>query len=237
METSTTQATSENKLTFGQKLKFYFTKPGKVFAEYIEKPKHLVNLLILAVITCITSIMSVLATKDSVSKLLDEQLKGMDPSVAEMTRSITNVTTSPLVAAITGLIGLLIFVYLSSAIYLGLTKLFKGEGTYSQMVATYILAYFPVAIGKFISAAYSLVNKKPILNTKGMGIGDTLINAFNVFGLWRIVLFAIGISVVFKLSKKKSAAIVIIIWAILLVFSLLSSGLNQAMQNAVVPTV
>lgn len=231
MESNTTQNTEERSLTFGEKLKFFFIRPQKVFAQYIEKPKYSINLLILAVITCITSVMSALAAKDAMSNLLEEQTKGMDPSAAQIAKNIANVTTSPVFAVIGGLIGLIILVYLSSAIYYGLAKMFKGEGTYTQMVATYVLAYFPVVIGKFISALYAIALKKPMLNTKGLGFGDTIINALNVFGLWRMVLFAIGISVVFKISKKKSAIIVIMIWALLLIFSLISTGLSQTMQN------
>lgn len=227
------QNTMENevqKLTLGEKLKFYFIRPQKVFAQYLEKPKFWLNLIILAVITCISAVISSIASKELVNKLMEQQMQGIDPAAAQMAQGITNFTTSPAFIVITSLFSLAFMVFISSAIYYGLAKMFGGEGTYTQMVATYVLAYYPVVIGNLISAIGSLITKPQTIETK-VTIVDSLIKAFNVFGLWRIVLFALGISVVFKLSKKKSFIIVIIIWAVLLLFSLLSSGFTQAMQN------
>ncbi|MCM8709543.1 YIP1 family protein [Clostridium sp. SYSU_GA19001] len=234
MEPITNEINQEINLTFGEKLKYFFIKPGKVFAQFLEKPKYLGNMLVLAVITCITSVMGSIAAKGVMDEILDKQTQGLDPAAAQMSKGIANVMTSPAVAVIGGLVGLVVGIYVSSAIYFGLAKLFKGEGTYTQMVAVYVLAHYPLVIGKFISTVYSVAVKKTIADpNKAVGFGDVIINALNVFGIWRMVIFAIGISVVFKISKKKSATIVILIWAIGLIFSLISVGFAQAMQNIV----
>lgn len=220
------------KLTFGEKLKFFFIKPQKVFAQFLEKPKYLINLLIIAAMVIITNMISSISSRELLEKTMEQQMQGVDPAAAQMVKGMTGFMTSPVFTVIMGLIGLVILVYVSSAIYYGLAKMFGGEGTYTQMVATYVLAYYPIAVRNLISAVSKMNVTLEDIKAQ-VGFGDALIKAFNVFGLWRIVLFALGISVVFKISKKKSFIIVGIIWAVLLLFSLLSVGLNQATQNMV----
>jgi len=225
---SNEMSNQEKSLTLVEKLKFFFIKPQKLFEQFIEKPKYLINLIIIAIISSITSVVSSKVSKKIVQETMDQQIQGIDPSAAQMAKGITDIMTSPVVVIITGIISLLILIYLSSAIYFALAKMFGGNGTYKQMVSTYVLAYYPVAVGNLISAI-SKLNTNSI--TANVTIGDALIKAFNIFGLWRMVLLAIGISVVFKLSRKKAAIIVIIIWAVLLIFSLISVGFTQTMQN------
>lgn len=220
-------------LSFSEKINIFFTKPSLLFKPKIEKPSYAKNFWILCVITVIYNLINTMVTKTKTDELMNEMVKGMDAQTAEITKGITGFFSSPIVGSITTIIGFAILVYLASLVYFLLAKLFKGEGKYSHMVSTYLLASYPIAVGQIVKIIYMLVTKNPIgYNAKiTPTLASTLMSQFEIFTLWKLVLLVIGISTVFKISKKKSATIIIILFLIGLGFALFSFSAATSMAG------
>lgn len=209
-------------LSFSEKINIFFTKPSLLFKPKIEKPSYAKNFWILCAITVIYNLINTMVTKTKTDELMNEMVKGMDAQTAELTKGITGFFSNPIVGSILTIIGFVILVYFASLIYFLLAKLFKGEGKYSHMVSTYLLASYPIAVGQIVKIIYMLVTKNPIgfEAQANPTLTSTLMSKFEIFVLWKLVLLVIGISTVFKMSKKKSATIIIIVFLIVLGYSL-----------------
>lgn len=220
-------------LSFSEKINIFFTKPSLLFKSKIDKPSYAKNFWILCAITIIYNIVNTIVTKTRNDELMNEMVTGMDAQAVELTKGITDFFTNPIVGSIFTIIGFVILVYFASLIYFLLTKLFKGEGKYSHMVSTYLLASYPIAVGQIVKIIYMIITKNPIgyEATADPTLASTLMSNFEIFKLWKLLLLAIGISTVFKMSRKKSATIIIIVFLIILGFSLFSFSATTAMAG------
>ena len=226
------------KLTLGEKVKNFFVNPQKLFEYYKDNESYGIRLLIVVVCSAITALILAIASKDKLSGAVSESVKGVDPATAATAQKLAGVFTSPISAVITTIIVTIIAVYFMSLVYFLIAKIFKSTATYRQMVGVYLISYFSVLIGGIIKAIYDIIANKPLdlaaiaEATANMTIADILITKLNVFGLWQMVLIAIGIAVIGNISKKKSAAVVIIVWTLGFILAIGSNSI----KNIVPPT-
>lgn len=202
--------------TLSEKITYFFTKPSLLFKTKIDKPSYGINFLILCIITVIYNIVNSIILKPQIEELMNESLSGLDAQSAGVATSISKFATSPILSGITSALGFVISVFFLSLIYWALTKLFKGEGSYSNMVSTFLLASYASATGMLVKIVYMLITKNAIGSSslKTPSLISTLTAKYDIFQVWYYVLLVIGISVVFKISKKKSFAVVLIIFLI-----------------------
>ncbi|MBU3196636.1 YIP1 family protein [Clostridium algidicarnis] len=221
------------KLTLGEKVKNFFVNPEKLFEYYKDNESYGIRLLIVVVCSAITALILAIASKDKLGGAVSESIKGADPATAATAQKLAGAFTSPISAVIMTIIATIIAVYFMSLVYFLIAKIFKSTATYRQMVGVYLISYFPVLIGGIIKAIYDIIANKPLdlaaiaEAAANMTIVDILITKLNVFGLWQMVLIAIGIAVIGNISKKKSAAVVIIVWTLGFVLAIGSNSIKN----------
>lgn len=230
----------QSRLTLGEKIKYFFINPQKLFEDYMQDGKYAISMVIVVVLSVIVAVVQGILLKDVLKGAVDNQLstmQGMDPSALGIVNGITNVTTSPIFVAITTIISVLVGIYFGTLIYWLVSKIFKGTASYSQMAGVYVISYFPLVIGGIIKLVYGIIVNKPIdINaTANSSPVDVLLSSLNIFGIWQMVLLVIGIAVAAKISKKKSIGVVVIIWSLGLIFALLSFGAATALKGITPP--
>jgi hypothetical protein len=125
-------------------------------------------------------------------------------------------TTSIPVQTVITIVTTVISIYVAALIYKILSRIFGSRIKYKQVVSVYCLSMMPIAIGEVLKWLYMAVTGKPV----GVSylVKPTLLNGvldkFDIFNIWQIILLTIGISIVGKVSKKKSFAIVAILFAL-----------------------
>jgi hypothetical protein len=121
--------------------------------------------------------------------------------------------------------------------------MFGGEGTFKQAFSVTIYAWLPQVI-KGIAMAIIVVARGEVdiallnnvvmsnlgflVDMKQQPVLHALLSSLDIFSIWTIALFTIGFSYVSRLSKATSAAIVISLWAIVVVFKLAGAALGAA---------
>lgn len=230
----------QSRLSLGEKIKYFFINPQKLFEDYMQDGKYAITMLIVIALSVIVAVVQGILLRDVLKGAVDSQLNtmpGMDPAALGIAQSVANVTTSPIFVAITTIVGTLISIYFYTLIYWLVSKIFKGTASYSQMVGVYVISRFAVLIGSVINLIYTVIVNKPIdVNaTANLSFGNVLLGHLNVFGIWQMVLLVIGIAVVAGISKKKSIGVVVIIWALGLMFSLMSLGATNALKGITPP--
>ena len=122
-------------------------------------------------------------------------------------------------------------------------RLFGGEGGYKQALSVTLYAWMPLvvqgAIGTIILLARgsasaeelgNLVMSNPgfLVDMKENVVLYALLSSLDIFMFWSLVLFTIGFSLVSRMSRGKSAAIVFGLWAVLIVIKVGFAALGAA---------
>ena len=123
-------------------------------------------------------------------------------------------------------------------------KVLGGEGRFSQLFAAILYAWIPEVIKSIISIAIivprGLVTQSEIMTLIRSNLGFlvdpkehaalfTALAALDVFTIWTVVLLIIGASAASKLSKGKSAAIIVTFWLLFVLFGVGMAALRGGM--------
>jgi hypothetical protein len=205
--------------------------PNETFADIARRPNILLPLIILFVISVVSTVL-VIPRIDFETGMRDQlansgKLNGMSTEEADRVIRI-------------GTAGVKIFIYSLPLIMLGVWalfagvllisfKLFGGEGTFKQAYSVMLYAWVPMLIkgivGMCIVLAKGTVGMEEmadlVRSNPGFLVGMktnpglfSLLSSFDVFSIWMVILLIIGFSFVARVSKAKSAVIVITLWAV-----------------------
>lgn len=208
---STVESVTVKNLSIGEKLKYFFTNPNKIFEDYNTRPTWKLKFLIIIAIATAYSVLEKILTFGSQIDIMLQQMPDMPKEQAQM---IVQFMNSPWMTAIYAVMYILIVigaVLLTTLIYKGLISLFGGKTTYKKLLSVYSLAYIPYCIGSLVSLAigYFTNNYENILNPDALNI---LLSRLDLFVICQALLLVFGFSKVAELKLKKSAIIVAIMW-------------------------
>jgi len=219
-----------------------FANPGPTFESIVKRPDILVPLLIFVLISVVSSI--AIATKVDFTAMAREAIES-NPNVppdrvessVNITRTIMKVTmyASPVVT--------ILILLITAGICLVAFRMFGGEGDFMTAFSVTTYAWFPrlvrgilgviVMFTKSSLSIYDLQN--PVMSNLGFlfdpktsPVGYALGSAIDIFNLWSLVLLIIGFATMSKLSRAKSATIVIVFWVIVNLFTLIGPLMQAA---------
>ncbi|MBO0960446.1 YIP1 family protein [Neobacillus sp. MM2021_6] len=190
-----------------------FTSPGLQFERIKGNPKIWVPLILISIIYVIG--MTLMALSMDVEALIDS---GVPEDQAEIVLAITKVTI-----AVTGIFAPIFGVLISSVIQLIIAKIANATVTFKQLFSmnTYIMIIG--AIGLLVNMAIRfgiggnpeiyLTSLAGLLNSEKAGV----LGSFEVFGIWGVILTALGLHKTAQFSKGLA-------WTIAIVFFLLQIG-------------
>jgi len=227
MEQNNNVVTEEVKrLTMGERIKYFFTNPNKLFEEYNIKPTWLLKLLIIMAASIIYTIILKNITIDPSIDMMLQQTPDMSKEQVDVAVAFMK-SPAALALYIGGaLLSTAIAVFLTPLIYLGLISLFGGKTKYMKVVAVYTLAYIPSYIGAFIALtfAYFTNNYDSLLQPT---LTDVLFNRLDLFVIWQVLLLTFGFAKIANIKVQKSAIIVAIMWIIATGVSLIPVFMNR----------
>lgn len=216
--------------------------PDPTFASIARRPDWVVPLVLWMVLSLLTGIvMSQKVDFSSAAREQMEQRKDVSPEqmdrMVRMSSAIGKVFsyTAPIWAA-------LVFIIIAGVLLL-VFRLFGGEGTFSQAFSATLYAWVP----NIISACIALIllftksnlgaeelrtlvksNLGFLVDMKTNPMAFALLSSLDAFTIWAVVLFIIGFAYVAKTTKAKSAAIIIPLWVITVLFKLIPAAMQAA---------
>ncbi|MDQ0157321.1 Yip1 family protein [Robertmurraya andreesenii] len=190
-----------------------FWSPSEQFERIRHQPRIWLPLAIVTLIYTVASV--IMATMMKAEDLVVPGALTLED--AEAFLGFTKITT-----VVSGIVGTIIGILVSSVIYLIIVKIAKKDTTFKQLfsMTTYIMVIS--ATGMLLnSLLQTMLDGKPgiqITSLAGVMNSDSLVLAqFEVFSIWGLILTAIGLHKVGQLSKGAS-------WAIAIVFFLIGLG-------------
>lgn len=228
MEQYTSVETVEvKKLTIMERIKYFFINPNKLFESYNVKPTWLLKLLLILAMTGVaTLILKKITFGANIDGLL-QQSPDLSKQTAENMAEFLNSPVMTAVMAGGAMLVAAIQIFLIPAIYYGLISLFGGKTSYMKIVAVYLTAYIPVAIGSFagLAFAYYTNNYDSLLHPT---MKDVMFDRFGLFVIWQALLLVFGFAKIAEMKISKSAITVGIMWLIATAIPLVQIYITRA---------
>ena len=213
--------------------------PNETFASIARQPDWLVPLVIILVVSLVAGIIFAQRV-DFISPMREamEQNKNMSPDQIDRAVRISSAVAkvfsyaSPLLSVISLLI--------IAAVLLLVFRLFGGEGDFRQAFSVVAYSWMPGIIKSIvviaIVAARSVSasdlatllrsNLAFLVTMKDHPMLFVLLSSLDVFTIWLLALLIIGFAYVSRLSRSKSAAIVISLWVVVTLFKLIGPAIR-----------
>jgi hypothetical protein len=217
--------------------------PAETFRDIARKPDILVPLILMLVIGIIGAV--VLAPRMDFSAAMREQMERQgrqmsDSDLAQaekMGGAIGRATTyaSPI-------LGIIVLVVIAGVLLLAF-RLLGGEGNFKQAFSATLYAWMPMVINSIVMTAVvasresinpttmpTLVKSNPafLVEMSDHPILFSLLSSLDIFTIWTLILLILGFAALAKVSKGKSAAIVISLWLVIVVVKLGFAALTAA---------
>lgn len=218
--------------------------PKAVFSSIIGAPKILIPIVFILVSLLLLAIPKAPLAEDYTRESMEKIYKN---EKFLMTQQITTDSANKLIEKQTqnaqrnAYLGFILFpaiaLLIKAGIFHGLFKLIGGVGTFVQTLAVCLYSYIIQVIGEavrtvnvLISGNYESVNSLGLImqNDKTSYLYN-FINFLDFFSVWSIILVAVGLSIVHKVSQKKSYIWALSLWMLYIVFLVVSTTLQASM--------
>lgn len=224
-----------------------FFEPGNTFEDLRRKPRFILALLIMVVLTAGYLIafqqrMGEQRYRQFLTEQIDNspQAQGLSPEQKKQQIDISLTITKYIGYVIP--VFMVIFTFIGALLYWLGVKAFGGAATYMQSVAVYVYSSFAPAIISFLANFLVLFLKSPddidiatssrgvlqaspsmFINGREMPVLTTLVSTLDFFLIWGLILAAIGLNKVGKISKGSAWAIVLFVTLLTLTYRIISA--------------
>jgi hypothetical protein len=223
--------------------------PSESFADIARRPNVLAPLIIMVVITLVSTVV-VVPRMDFETMMRDQlatsgKLNGMSSEDADRVVRFS-VAFGKVIGYSSPLLAIAAWVVIAGVLLIAF-RLFGGEGTFKQAFSVTLYAFVPLLIKSIVSTFVVLakgtigveemavlVRSNPafLVDMKTNQVLFALLSSLDLFTIWTTVLLIIGFAFVARVSKAKSAVIVISLWALALVIKLGFAAIGAAKARA-----
>lgn len=135
-----------------------------------------------------------------------------------------------------GILGPIFGITIASLVYFVVAKMIKSSVSFKQMFSMFAHVNIIGAIGSIVHGLTIMLLPKMDLNVSVTSLGSIIeiegmvgavLDSIDIFGIWQLIITAIGLQIVAKFSKTAAWTTVIIIALIGTVFTAISFALNS----------
>jgi hypothetical protein len=207
--------------------------PADAFQEIVRRPDIVAPLLLMIVLGfATTAVIMPRFDYESFGAMQREQFRKQQPNAteADVARVERFAIAGTKVFAWLAPVLMGLFYAIVAGVLLLAFRLMGGEGTYAQSLSVTLYAWAPLLLYSIVTAivvlargsfdpitAASIVKSNPafLVEMREQPALYSLLSSLDVFSLWTLILFTIGFAAMSRLSKGVSAAIVITLWAVM----------------------
>lgn len=220
--------------------------PGQTMPEIAQRPDITAPLLTILLIVLVIGILFGLKL-DFVSMMREtfSNVPNATPDIVEKQARFAAIFARAMAffAPVTTAISLVIF----GAIFLAAFRLMGGDGEFNQAFSITLYAWFPQVIKGIITAIVLLSRKRPpdmylmqnpvatnpgfFISGKTHPIAFAFLSSLDLFTIWTLVILILGLAAMSRFSRAKSAAIVLSLWAVKVLFSILGGAMQALRMN------
>ncbi len=206
-----------------------FVAPSRTFAAIAQRPTWVAPLLIATVLSLLAT--AVLLPRMDFEASLREQLAARDEAVSEerVEKILDAQKRFSGLVYVWGALAPTVITLLFAGIFWLSFKAFGWDHTYRQSLGVTSHAYLPNCLSAILLAVIAmrlerfnpadlgdLVRSNPafLVDRHASPVLHSLLQSFDVFSIWVLVLLVIGYSIAAKVSRGKAASIIVSLWAL-----------------------
>ena len=215
--------------------------PEETFASIARRPEWVAPLLIWMAVALVGGI--IFAQKvdfGAAARAAMEERSDIPPDAME--NSVKIATAMGKVFAYCAPIIVAIIMFLVAGIFHLAFRLFGGEGTYKHSLAATVYAWTPNIIQSILTYIVVLAksevdatqmdtilrsNPAFLVSMKDNPVLYTLLSSLDIFSIWSLILFVIAFAFAMRVTKGKSAGIVIPLWLVYVLIKLVPAALRS----------
>lgn len=220
--------------------------PDATFASIARRPDWVVPLVLILVLALANGIL-VASRIDFGAPAREAMAQNKNMTQEQMDRAEKMSVGMGKVAKFIGpVITIIVFLIIAGVLLLAV-RLMGGEGDFRQAFSVTVYAWIPNVIQSIVFTIVILAKGATAINPqtfptlvrsnlaflvdmKTQPMAFALLSAFDIFTIWGVVLLIIGFAYVGRISKTKSAIIVLSLWFITILFKLVPAAL-QGLRN------
>jgi hypothetical protein len=224
--------------------------PGETFADIARRPDILGPLLLILVIGYIsTALVAPRLDMNAIFEAQSEAMRKQSPNMSDedVARAEKFVGGFTKVMTWIGPLIMLIWYVIVAGVLLMAVRLMGGEGGFKQAFSATLYAWMPLVLFSIISTivilargtfdpttAATLVKSNPafLVDMKEQPVLFSFLSSFDVFTIWTIALLVFGFSALSKLSRTKTAVIVVSLWVIMILIKVGFAAMGAAKAAA-----
>lgn len=221
--------------------------PAETFRDIARKPDILVPLIVLIVLGFVVT--AVIVPRMDFGAAFRESMaqSGRQMSESDMARAEKMGTAfGKVVAWISPFLSIIWWLIIAGVLLLA-HRLMGGEGDFKQAFSTTLYSWFPNAIAGLVlgivaffretidpQTIQTLVKSSPafLVDMKEHPILFAALSSLDIFMIWTLILLIVGFSTLSKLSRARSAAIVISLWLVTVAIKLGFAALGAARMKS-----
>lgn len=213
-----------------------FTSPGETFESLNRKPTWIVPFVIVVLFGLIFGYLSAdIGFKDRIALM---EAQGRSSEEIEKTQSFMSGSLKYLGVIILPVGVLISWSILAGVMLIGCNSFMGGEAKFKKVFSIVAWSYLIMELGGIlksflilskgtthgVTTSLAILVPLPELGEKSSLIFRFL-SRLDLFTVWQLVLWIIGLSVVYRLPKEKSATFVLSLWGLYIVVTVLLGGL------------
>jgi len=215
--------------------------PGQTFADIARKPDWLVPALVIIVVFFVAAIVTVPRLDFEGMMRQAMEAKGATGPQAEQGMRFALAMARGIQYTIPFL--MIGFLAVAALIYWLGVRLVGGEATYQQVFSVVLYGFMPVVVRQLVKIpivlskhninprdAETIVRSGPafLVGYKEHPMLWALLTRLDLFALWSVILIVIGLAVASRISKAKSAGVVIVVWSVMTLITLGFAAIGAA---------
>jgi len=244
------------KMNFFQRIIGVIVSPGETMKSIIAKPSVVIPIIFTAIVPVLIYLMRFSLYMDNANAAAKKVAKRMADFYIEhlnikMTpEQIANMSkVNPITTFISIAIGALLAWFVGTVILFALIKIFRGKGSFKQVISISIYSYVILLLGTLITVLVSFITGSIKLDlslgifsdqilsgqqgTFLFGFMYTVLSSISIFAIWNYIVVGIGTYHLSKLSKTKVVIILSIIFVLYLLFTGISAGFSEATMGLI----
>jgi hypothetical protein len=215
-----------------QRIQGVLFDPSKTFGYLAQRPTWILPLVVLVIIVLISSAIRAPFEMQETIRRIEENPRLSTEQREEIIERIQEQTQKPVSKVLRYVIPpvvILLYVLLLGAIwYFGGNVLLGGDASYKKVLSMFSYSAMVAIPETIVKIPLMLVKKTMRVHTSLvvlMPAGDDqsvlfkILAKFDIFIIWQLALVALGLSIIYNFSIKKTAGLVILFWIIWIIFS------------------
>jgi hypothetical protein len=232
-----------------ERLSGVLMSPDETFAGIARRPNILLPLAVLVVVSLISAVLIIprIDFEATVREQVERNPRASSMSPGDMDRAVRfGAAMGKAIGYASPVVAIAVWAIVAGVLLIAF-RLFGGEGTYKQAFSVTLYAWLPLLIKSIITTVVALtkasidatqlatlVTSNPafLVDMKEHPIAFSFLSSIDIFAIWSLVLFVIGFAYVSRMTKAKSAVLIVSLWAVVIFFKLGFAALGAARMKA-----